>query len=130
MSFSERDAPGGIGGDDVSGEPVRRDEHREAVGGDPHFPWRVVNEPVVVWTEQAQVVQCRRSAVGPVDDVVRMTPGSRDLAGREGTVLVPEDQGAAHAHRYETSCPADVQRLGGTRKDSGDDHGISSEAAN
>jgi hypothetical protein len=79
--------------------------------------------------EQQQVGDRGRSAVGPVANVMRVTPGVRSIAAGEPAVSVPNDQGAAHRRRHDWGAPADVQWFGPPGQHDAHHRGIAGDAA-
>lgn len=68
---------------------VRSGEHRCSADHLDAEP--AMDEPVVGAAEQDQVLECGRSSVGPVHDVVGVAPARRAIAAREATAAVPDD---------------------------------------
>ena len=67
-------------------------------------------------TQQEEVPNCGRSAIGPVHDVMGVTPALRPVATGKPAATVAHDHSASHRWRNDGRPPADVERLGATRK--------------
>ena len=71
------------------------DEFGEAVGGDPDLPLAVVDDAVMMSTQEDGVVEVGGSVVEPAAYVMAGAPPAGTIAGRKGAAAVAEDQGAA-----------------------------------
>ena len=78
----------------------------------------LMNHPMVSPTQQHEVWQCCRSAVGPVDNVVGIAPRRRVVTPGEATLPVTDDHRSPHRRGYHGCTAAHVERL---RTASGDD---------
>jgi hypothetical protein len=79
-----------------------------------------MDQPMMRPAQQNQVGQRGGSSVGPVLDVVNITPPMRAVAARESATAVPDHHGPAQGSRYHGSAAPHLQRL---RPSDGDDPG-------
>jgi hypothetical protein len=84
---------------------------------------------VVVGAEQAAVGQVCGSAFGPVVVVVGLAVGGGPLAAGGDAALVAHDQDAALPEAELVGRPSEVEGLGVSVHDDGDDRGVTGEAA-
>ena len=71
----------------------------------------LVSEPVVVAAEEGEVVEVRFAAVGPVFDVVGVTPAWRSVAALPGAAAVAGGEGAALGWGDAAGAAADIQHF-------------------
>src|SRR5437660_10275220 len=93
-----------------TGQPRWARWHREhlAFVGPYQLPAALVRHPVVSVAEQDHVGEVGLAAVRPVDDVMRITPGSRPLAARPLAMTVAGVEGATRGPGDHPTGAADV----------------------
>src|SRR6266550_4887265 len=74
---------------------------------EPEASW-LVHQPVVAPAQEQQVLERRRTAIGPVDNVVGVAPGMWTVAAGEAAPAIPGDHGSAHRWGHDRGPTADV----------------------
>jgi hypothetical protein len=92
-----------IGGWDELGKPIG--------GVDPDLPTAVVDQPVMMSTEENRVVQRGMTAVGPMLDMVPVAPSWWSVTSRMGAAPVAENQRPPQRTGEQAPLPADVENL-------------------
>ena len=93
-------------------------EHRSPV--DHLHPEPLMDQPMMRPAQQNQVGHRGGSSVGPVLDVVCITPSMRTVAARESATAVPDHHGSAQGSRHHGGAAPHLERL---RPSDGDDPG-------
>ena len=97
--------------------------HR-VVGIDADLPGGVVDDAVMVATQEHEVVEFRLAAVCPVSDVVGVAHHRGSSAAGERAVLVAQDQGDPDRGGDESLGAADVEDAAVGTQDAGDHVGV------
>src|SRR5262249_25163600 len=98
--------PGGV---DVGGW----DEFGSSIRSEPNLPVAVVNQPMMVPAQGDGVVQIRRAAVYPGDDVVNVRPPWWSVAAGERAAAIASQHGLSGGAGVGATAAADINRCPG-----------------
>ena len=87
----------------------------------------LVDLSVVALAQECRVGQVRGAAIGPVHDVVRLSPGCRRVASREGALTVSVPQHPTLPPREQAGHPTQVDDLTVCPEDDGNDVSITGQ---
>ena len=105
------------------------DEFGQPVGSDPDLPRAVVDQPMMMFTQQHPVGQIGVTTVKPRNYVMPVAPPRWPITARKRAAPIPQDQRPAQRTREQAPLATQVQDFAGGGEDRRDDHCVAGQPA-